>query len=143
MNRLQVGEQFVTGTVEVTEAMRADLVRIGGYTHALFARPDEVSLPEGSPLPGHAVLLLMGGLVEQSERLNDAIVLMGLTDVRFRRPAVPGTTLAVVVEVTQESPHRSGNVVRIMKWSAVAADSHAEVLVATTVQMLVRPADVA
>jgi hypothetical protein len=135
--RLVPGDEFTTAAVDVTEEMRADMVRIGGYTHPLFSRPGAVSLPTGSPLPGQGVLLLMGGLVEQSGRLDDAVVLMGLADVRFRRPAVAGSRVAVHVEVVAETPHRSENCVRTMRWTAVDGDT---VLVTATAAMLVRPA---
>ena len=133
---LAVGEKFRTPAVEITETMRADIVRIGGFTHPLFTRPDDVRLPTGSPLPGQAVLLLMGGLVEQSGRLADAIVLLGMSDVRFRRPAVAGNRVTVRVEVLAQTGHRSGNVVQTMRWQAVDID---DVLVEATVEMLVRP----
>lgn len=131
---LRPGDSFVTSAVEVTERMRADLVRIGGFTHPLFARPAEVSLPEGSPLPGQAVLLLMGGLVEGSGRLGDALVLMGMREVRFRRPAVPGTMVRVAVEVVSRTPHSPGRDVCDMRWEAISEAD--DVLVRATVQML-------
>jgi 3-hydroxymyristoyl/3-hydroxydecanoyl-(acyl carrier protein) dehydratase len=134
--RLIPGDEFTTSAIDITEEMRADLVRIGGYTHPLFSRPGTVSLPAGSPVPGQGVLLLMGGLVEQSGRLDDAVVLMGLADVTFRRPAVPGSRVAVRVEVIAETPHRSKNCVRTMHWTAVDG---ATVLVTATAAMLVRP----
>lgn len=128
------GDTFVTPAVDVTEGMRADLVRIGGFTHPLFARPAEVRLPEGSPLPGQAVLLLMGGLVERTGRLDDAIVLMGMREVRFQRPAVPGSRVRVAVEVVSRAPHSPGRAVCEMRWEAV--DDADDVLVRATVQML-------
>lgn len=138
MTALVDGEVFTTPQVEVTEDLRADLVRLGGYTHPLFTRPQEVALPGGSPLPGQAVLLLMGGLVEQSDRLDDAVALVGLTDVRFRRPAVPGCRLQVEVTVLGHAEARGGRSLRSMRWRAL--DGGAEVLVEATVLMLVNGA---
>lgn len=135
MTPLADGERFTTPSVEVTEAMRAALVALGGYTHPLFTSPDTVALAGGSPLPGQAVLLLMGGLVEQSERLPDAVALLGLSEVRFRRPAVPGTVLTVRVEVVGHSPTKGGRRVREMRWQAEDVDG--TVLVEATAQMLV------
>jgi acyl dehydratase len=56
--------------------------------------------------------------------------------VTFRRPAVPGSRVAVRVEVIAETPHRSKNCVRTMHWTAVDG---ATVLVTATAAMLVRP----
>ncbi len=135
MTELNDGDRFTTPSVAVTESMRASLVALGGYTHPLFSRPHEVSLPGGSPLPGQAVLLLMGGLVEQSERLSDAVALLGLRDVSFRRPAVAGTVLSVRVTVVGHAITRGGRRVREMRWEAV--DTEDTLLVAATAMMLV------
>lgn len=132
---LRPGDSFVTPAVEVTEQLRGEVVRIGGFTHPLFTRPAEVRLPQGSPLPGQAVLLLMGGLVEQSGRLDDAIALLGMRDVRFRRPAVAGTLMHVRVEVVSQTAHSPGRAVREMGWAAITAEG--ETLAEATVQMLV------
>jgi hypothetical protein len=129
------GDTFATPAVAVTEQLRADLVRLGGFTHPLFTRPEKVMLPEGSPLPGQAVLLLMGGLVEQSGRLDDAIALLGMREVRFRRPAIPGTRIRVTVEVVSCSPYSPGRAVCEMRWDA--ADDTGAALAQATVQMLV------
>ncbi len=135
MRSLAIGDSFDSPAITVTEQLRADAVRVGGYTHPLFTRPEEVSLAEGSPVPGQALLMIMGGLVEQSGRVDDAVVLVGIDDVRFRRPAVVGTVVRVRVEVVDEQEHRSGNRLRVMRWTALSND---EVLVASTVRMLVR-----
>ncbi len=138
MKPLLDGDRFTTPSVEVTESMRAAMIGLGGYTHPLFTQPARVALPGGSPLPGQAVLLLMGGLVEQSERLEDAVALLGLQDVRFRQPAVPGTVVTVRVEVVGHAPTKSGRRVREMRWQAV--DEAGTVLVEATAQMLVEAA---
>lgn len=132
---LQPGETFLTPAVTVTGQLRADMVRLGGFTHPLFTRPAEAGLAQGAPLPGQAVLLLMGGLVEQSGRLDDAIVLLGMREVRFRRPAVPGTRMRVEVQVLSRSPHSPGRAACEMRWNA--ADDAGSTLVQATVQMLV------
>lgn len=131
----QPGESFWTPEIEVTEQVRSAAVRLGGYIHPMFARPLEVRLPQGSPLPGQAVLLLMGGLVEQSGRLDDAIALMGMTDVTFRCPAVPGSRLRVRVDVLSQTARSGGRAIRDMRWCAI--DGSGETLVEAAVQMLV------
>lgn len=135
MTALVDGEHFTTPSLEVTESLRASLVAIGGYTHPLFTQPDELALPGGKPLPGQAVLLLMGGLVEQAERLDDAVALLGLREVSFRRPSVPGTTLTVRVEVLGHTATRGGRRRREMRWQAV--DAKGTVLVEAIALMLV------
>jgi hypothetical protein len=123
--------RFLTPAVEVTEELRRAAVDLGGFTHPLFTRPAEVRLPQGSPLPGQAVLLLMGGLVEQSGQVDDVIALTGLREVSFLRPAVPGDALHVEVEVLRQTPRSAGRAVREMRWTAVngAGQTLAEALV--------------
>lgn len=132
---LRPGDNFATGAVDITERMRREMVSIGGFTHPLFTRPGEVSLPQGSPLPGQAVLLLMGGLVEQSGRLTDAIALMGMREVRFRRPVVPGDRMHVMVNVIAQSPHSPGRAICDMRWAAVSGTGRTHV--EAEIQMLV------
>lgn len=115
--------------------MRREAVRLGGYTHPLFSRPNDVRLPAGAPLPGQAVLLLMGGLVEQTGKLDDALALLAMTDVRFLAPAVAGTQLCVEVDVTSQEPRSGGRAVRVMQW--VAKDARGTVLVEATVHLLI------
>ena len=63
-----------------------------GYTHPLFhPRP----APVATPLPGQGVLLLMGGLVEQSGALDDAIALLELRRARFLTSLRAGAALRV------------------------------------------------
>jgi 3-hydroxymyristoyl/3-hydroxydecanoyl-(acyl carrier protein) dehydratase len=128
---LRPGEEFTTPSLDVTERMRADLVRLGGYTHPLFTRPPDDPGSLGRLLPGEAVLLLMGGLAEQSGRLDDAIVLTGLDDVRFFRPLVPGNRIAVAVRVLSLELASRGQAACRMRWQAVGGDGdiHAEVVV--------------
>jgi len=119
VTRLRPGDHFVTAAMDITEELRADVVKLGGFTHPLFARPDEVRLSQGSPLPGQAVLLLLGGLVERSDRLHDALVLVGMREVRFRRPVVVGTRMRVGVEVISETAGSPGRALREMLWTAL------------------------
>lgn len=132
---LRPGDHFRTPSLMVDEDMRRDVVRLGGYTHPLFTAPDQVRLPSGSPLPGQAVLMLMGGLVEQTKRVDDAVALIGMTDVRFLAPAVPGTQLHVEVSVIAHTPRTGGRAVREMRWAAQDADG--TTLVEATVCMLI------
>ncbi|MGH2828872.1 MAG: MaoC family dehydratase [Actinomycetota bacterium] len=108
---LQVGQTFVTPAHVVTDEDHASLVARGGYTHPLFTDASfAATTPLGrSPLPGQAVLLLMGGLVEQSGRFDDTVIaLVGFEEVLFRRPVFPGDTIRVEVSVDSKEPRDDG-----------------------------------
>jgi len=128
-------DSFLTLALDIPEKMRRDAVHLGGFTHPLFTRPAEVRLQGGSPLPGQAVLLLMAGLVEQSGRMDDAIALLGMSDVRFRRPVSPGSRMHVRVDVIAHVPRPGGRTIREMRWTALDGDG--SVLADAAVQLLV------
>ena len=104
--------------VEVTEDLIATLVRRAGYTHPLFNPPPG---GDGPPLPGQGVLLLMGGLVEQSDALADAVALLELRRARFHAQVRAGTTLRVRIEPLAARTTSSGKVVRDYSWTALDA----------------------
>ncbi len=113
-----------TPSVEVTDELVADLVRLGGYTHRLFAAPAaERTAPV--PLPGQAVLLLMGGLVEQSGMLDDAVALLELRHTRFRAMVTAGMSLRVGIEEIQSSTKSSGRRVTTYRWTATDGSGNA------------------
>lgn len=108
---LSVGERFVSPSRPVTEEDLAELVARGGYTHALFTDASfAATTPLGrTPLPGQAVLLLMGGLVEQTGRFDQTVLaLAGFEEVLFQRPAFPGDTLRVEVTVDTKQERSEG-----------------------------------
>lgn len=114
---LSEGESFRTPARTIMQPDVDELVRIGGYTHPLFTDHEfAAASPFGrSPLPGQALLLVMGGLVEQSQRFDDTtIALLGFEEVRFRKPAFPGDTIDVEVLVVEKEPR--GAIVFL--WSA-------------------------
>jgi acyl dehydratase len=104
-----------TPAVEVTADLVATLVACGGYTHPLF----HDGAPATRPLPGQAVLLLMGGLVEQSSVLDDAVALLELGPARFHAMARPGSRLTVLVEETDTRAASVGRIVSTYHWRAV------------------------
>jgi acyl dehydratase len=104
---LSPGDAFRTPSLTISEETAKRLIATGGYTHPLFTDDAYAKAsPFGrAPLPGQAVLLLMGGLVEQSNRFDETtIALLGFEDVRFRKPAFPGDTIAVEVTVLEKEP---------------------------------------
>lgn len=114
---LSVGDSFTTPSVSVTPAVAQSLIDTAGYTHPLFTDPAfAAASPFGKrPLPGQAVLLLMGGLVEQSGRFDDTVIaLLGFDGVAFRAPAFEGDHLTVTVTVTAKEDRG----VLVMNWNA-------------------------
>lgn len=95
---LEVGRTVVTPKLTVTDGL-ADLpIALGGYTHPLFNDIEFIRSHtrfQGCPIPGEATPLLLGGPAEQSatpEGIN--VILTGIEQVRFRRPALVGTQSA-------------------------------------------------
>lgn len=130
---VETSNELVTPGVEVTADLVHGLIELGGYTHPLFQadRADQAA----PPLPGQAVLLLMGGLVEQSGALDDAIALLELRRVRFRCMVTPGTSLRVRLVAGAETTTASGKLLREYAWTAV--DEAGEVLAEAEVLMMV------
>jgi acyl dehydratase len=128
---LTVGDRFETPSRTIRECDLRTLVELGGYTHPLFTDPEYArrSLFGRTPLPGQAVLLLMGGLIEQSGRFDEAVALVGFEDVRFVAPAFDGDEIRVEVEVAS----RERRIVT-MRWRCL--DRLGEPLVEATARML-------
>jgi len=126
-----------TPAIEVTQPLVDGLVGLGGYSHPLF-NPGPRERAEGAraPMPGQGVLLLMGGLVEQSGLLDHAIALMELREVRFRKMVRAGTTLHVELTPGESRETRSGKAVQQYRW--VAVDGDGDQVVEATAVMLVR-----
>ena len=102
-HELDEGTEIESPPLPVTEELVEALVRLGGYVHPLFTDPEYVRtsspLP-ARPLPGAAVLYLMGGLAEQCEVLDGSVLaLLGFDDVRFRSPAVAGDVLRLRLRI--------------------------------------------
>lgn len=134
--RLAVGDTTTTPRRTVTESMVTLLASLGGYTHPLFTDAEHPSPFPAVPLPGQALLLLMGGLAEQSGVFDDTTVaLLGFDAVRFARPALPGDTVVVEIEVLAKEPStRTG--VLVMAWRCLS--TRGDLLVDATARMLVR-----
>ena len=122
--------QVRSPAVPVTEEMVATLVRTGGYTHPLFVGAD-------APLMGQGVLLLAGGLAEQSGVLDHAIALVGLEDVRFRAMARAGASVSLVLELLDSTPTSHGRHLERYSWTVV--DQSETVLLEAVVLMLTHP----
>ncbi|CND51758.1 Uncharacterised protein [Mycobacterium tuberculosis] len=130
---------FSTPAIEVTQPLIDGLVGLGGYTHPLF-NPGAPERAAGAraPMPGQGVLLLMGGLVEQSGLLDRAIALLELREVRFLKMLEAGTTLHVELTAGKTEKTSSGKLIQHYDWTAVDAEG-ARILEAKAL-MLMQPA---
>jgi acyl dehydratase len=137
---LRIGDRFTTPSRAFTGKDLASLISIGGYTHPLFTDPDfAAASPFGAtPAPGQALLLLMGGLAEQSGRFDETTIgLVGLTDVTFAKAAFAGDTLRIEIEVVDKKQSASGRRGSVtMRWTCVNASN--EALAEATATMLFR-----
>lgn len=121
---------IATPAVEVTAETIETLVSTGGYTHPLFQRTDG-----GRPLPGQGLLLLMGGLVEQSGVLDHAIAMVEIRRVSFAAMVVAGTTVRVRLAPGASRTTSSGKTLQEWTWTAI--DGADGVLATAEVLMLV------
>ncbi|HEX9776339.1 MAG TPA: MaoC/PaaZ C-terminal domain-containing protein [Actinomycetota bacterium] len=134
---LAVGETFASAARELTEEDVDLLVRVGGYTHPLFTDPAfaAASTFGRRPLPGEAILHVMGGLVEQTGRFDDTVIaLVGFDDVRFRGAAFAGDSINVEVEIVAKEGKPDDRGLITMAWRCLGADGRP--LVEATARML-------
>jgi enoyl-CoA hydratase/carnithine racemase len=118
------------------------LIGIGGYTHPLFTDPEFAAASRFGkrPMPGQAVLLLMGGLVEQSGRFDDTVIaLTGFDEVRFTSPCFPGDDVHVEIEVLDKE-QSDGRGTLIMAWRALIGGPEPTMLCEARARMLFRRA---
>ena len=116
------------------------LVLIGGFVHPLFTDAEYLARSKfaSRPWPGQALLLVMGGLLEQTGLFDElAVALVGYDKVRFVSPAFDGDVIRVEVEQIELSP---GNSLDIGLFDATAFRSDGQVLVETTMRFLLRKA---
>ena len=135
---LQQGQKFESPSRELDHGLLSQLVDLGGYTHPLFKDPDFAKrTPIGrTPFPGEAILLMMGGLLEQSGNFDETtIALVGFDEISFRAPAFAGDELKVLATVLSKKPSSSGTKGMItFQWDCVNGDG--ETLVEAKARML-------
>lgn len=137
-DKLALGEVFWSPVRTVTEQDAKQLIATGGFTHPIFTDAEYVAAsPFGrTPLPGQAVLLLMGGLAEQTSRFDETtIALIGLDDTRFVAPVFPGDSIRVEITVSAKEPSEKRGLI-IMRWRCVNQGD--EEVVVTSARMLFR-----
>lgn len=133
------GSYVETPAVEVTDDLIRTIVTSGGYTHPLF-NPTPEQRAEGvtAPLPGQGVLLLAGGLVEQSGLLDSAVALLELRSVAFRSMVRAGMRLRVRLTPGPVRTTRSGKTIQEFTWQVVD-DAGTTVVEATAVMLMTEP----
>jgi len=128
-----------TPSVEITEDLVTRIVSLGGYTHPLFnPTPEQRAAGADVPLPGQGVLLLAGGLVEQSGLLDKAIALLELKSVVFHAMVRAGMSLRVRVTPGHARSTRSGKVIQEFDWAVL--DGKGAMVANATVVMLMSEA---
>jgi acyl dehydratase len=107
--RARAGYRFSAGsTVIDADTVRA-VVQVGGFSHPLFT-DDAYARERGftaAPLPGQALLVIMGGLVESTGEFNVGVrALLGYREVEFGRRVCAGDELRLDVALvgTEEHP---------------------------------------
>lgn len=119
------GERIPCGSREISVELVDQLVKLGQFVHPIFT--DEAyarsSGFEATPLPGQAVTLVMGGLIEQNPLFGtEVIALIGFDEVRFLSAVVGGSTVEVDAEVLEaiegKRPDRGTLLVRLRATTA-------------------------
>lgn len=109
-----------TDSQEITQDFIRSVVSLGGYTHPLFSPDREGATPDqGPPLPGQGVLLIMGGLLEQSGALDHAIALLELKSVKFYQMVRAGVHLSVELTPLAVKETSSGKLIQDYRWVVV------------------------
>jgi acyl dehydratase len=101
------GDRFDAGSRRIDDTTVHELVRAGGFSHPLFTDPEHARMRgfAASPVPGQALLLVLGGLVEATGRFSVGVrALLGYDEVRFLRRVCAGDELHLVVELVGTEP---------------------------------------
>jgi acyl dehydratase len=137
-DQFSVGDRFHTPARTLDDETVHALIAHGGFTHPLFTDAEFAASTGfgGIVLPAQAVLMVMGGLVEQSGRFDrTTIALTGFDSVRFLKPVSAGDTIRTEVEVLGKEDTPSGaRGVLVMSWRCVKGGG--EPVAEATVRML-------
>lgn len=117
--RMEVGSSAVSPMRQITADDLDAMVAVGGYTHPLFTDPAYAARsPFGQrPVPGQGLMLLMGGLAEQTGVFDDTTIgLVRFDVVRFLAPAFAGDTVRLDMEVVVKERDRAGRGVLVFAW---------------------------
>lgn len=106
--RARAGQSIDAGSRVITAEMVAEVVHAGGFTHPLFVDPDHARALgfAAAPLPGQALLLVMGGLVDLTPELTGGVRgLLGYDEVEFGRRVCAGDELHLQVDLLGVEDH--------------------------------------
>lgn len=109
--RVQVGDRFTSSTFQLEAERAREIIGWAGYVHPLFADPAYPATVgmSGGVVPGELVLLLMGGLAEQTGVFDETtIALVEFESVKFKKPAIGGSTLRLNMELRKKVASSSG-----------------------------------
>jgi hypothetical protein len=100
----------------LTVTDRENLISLGGYIHNLFQVSEQNPIP---PFPGEALLLIAGGLVEQTPDLPAGLIaLVEISSITFPTMAIPPLSIFVHITIESAIPTPSGSkVIWPMTWS--------------------------
>jgi len=130
----------MTESTKVEQELIDTLVRVGGYTHPLLnPTAEQRSQGAAAPLMGQGMLLLAGGLAEQSGALDDVIALVGFTDVRFHTMVRAGSSVHLVIYLSGTRTTSSGKRLSEYRWTV--HDDETNLVLEATALMLRRPED--
>ena len=116
---LEVGSSASSPTRVISAADLDEIVAVGGYTHPLFTDPAYAtrSTFKARPVPGQGLMLLMGGLAEQTQIFDDTTIgLIAFDTVRFLSPAFAGDAVRLDMEVIAKERDHAGRGVLVFAW---------------------------
>jgi acyl dehydratase len=108
--RLAVGDRFTSPAHEL-DGQAEQMVRWAGYVHPLFSDPGYAETVgfRARLVPGELVLLVLGGLAEQTGVFDETtLALVDFGRVSFKTPASIGDSIRLEMEVAQKSTSASG-----------------------------------
>jgi acyl dehydratase len=101
------GDGFDAGSRIITEKLAGELVAAGGFSHPLFTDPAYARGAgfDRTPVPGQALLLVAGGLVEATGAFSVGVrSMLGYDDVRFLRRVCAGDEVHLRVDLIGAEP---------------------------------------
>jgi len=139
IQRMKVGDKFVTPARMVTKADIENFCSISGMKFPLFLSDEYVRADEerqkivklaGAIIPGQlSYSVFMGNLVD-SHLLDDVIVQLATTNLRWPAPAYPDDMLKTEIEIIGNKTTKSGSIIVDFDWwlknqnDTVVCDGH-------------------
>jgi acyl dehydratase len=109
-----VGRTLTTMRRTVAEADMLAFVQLTGLFEELWldaGKAERTGLYEGRLVPGYLTLTFAEGLVVLAGWMRNAVGMLGVTDVEWKRPVVCGDTIRAEIEVVEAKEPSRGVVV--------------------------------